>query len=272
MKTKLTVIVDNLPQGQIRGEWGLSILAGHAGKKVLIDTGASDLFAKNMRALGLSLADVDYAVLSHAHYDHANGMLRFFQENRKARFYLREGTAPNCYARFSLFRKYIGIPRQVLTDYAGRIELVSGDYPLCGGAYLIPHKTPGLEQIGRREHMYRKTPDGLIPDDFSHEQSLVLDTDQGLVIVSCCSHGGALNIIREVMATFPGKPVRALIGGLHLFNKRSAEVREVAQRIRQTDIGLVCTGHCTKERAYRIMKDVLGDRLEQLHVGLELTF
>ena len=82
MKTKLTVIVDNLPQGQIRGEWGLSILAGHAGKKVLIDTGASDLFAKNMRALGLSLADVDYAVLSHAHYDHANGMLRFFQENR----------------------------------------------------------------------------------------------------------------------------------------------------------------------------------------------
>ena len=100
----------------------------------------------------------------------------------------------------------------------------------------------------------------------------VLDTDKGLVIMNCCSHGGAVNIIQEVMATFPDKKVYGLIGGFHLFNKREAEIREVARRIKSTGISYVCTGHCTKERAYNIMKEELTDMLEQLHVGLKMEF
>ena len=138
--------------------------------------------------------------------------------------------------------------------------------------YLIPHKTPGLQKIGKREMMYLKTPQGFVPDNFSHEQSLVLDTDKGLVIINCCSHGGAVNIIQEVMATFPDKKVYGLIGGLHLFNKSEAEIREVARKIKSTGISYVCTGHCTKERAYNIMKEELTDMLEQLHVGLTMEF
>ena len=53
----------------------------------------------------------------------------------------------------------------------------------CYGVYLIPHKTPGLQEIGKREMMYLKTPQGFVPDNFSHEQSLVIDTDKGLVTV-----------------------------------------------------------------------------------------
>ena len=138
--------------------------------------------------------------------------------------------------------------------------------------YLIPHKTPGLQKIGKREKMYLKTPQGFVPDNFSHEQSLVLDTDKGLVIINCCSHGGAVNIIQEVMATFPDKKVYGLIGGFHLFNKSEAEIREVARKIKSTGISYVCTGHCTKERAYNIMKEELTDMVEQLHVGLTIEF
>ena len=121
MQTKLTVIVDNIPQEPLHGEWGLSILAAHRGSSILIDAGASGLFAENMRALGLSIRDVDCAMLSHAHYDHANGMVRFFQENATAKFYLRESAQENCYARYLIFRKYIGLSRHVLTDYKDRI-------------------------------------------------------------------------------------------------------------------------------------------------------
>ena len=53
----------------------------------------------------------------------------------------------------------------------------------CYGVYLIPHKTPGLQEIGKRKMMYLKTPQGFVPDNFSHEQSLVIDTDKGLVTV-----------------------------------------------------------------------------------------
>ena len=97
MKTKITVIVDNKPSEELGGEWGLSILAEYGDKKILLDVGSSDLFAENMKKLGFDIADVDYGVLSHAHYDHSNGLRRFFTDNKKAKFYFRETTGENCY-------------------------------------------------------------------------------------------------------------------------------------------------------------------------------
>ena len=66
--------------------------------------------------------------------------------------------------------------------------------------------------------------------------------------------------------------IHGLIGGFHLFNKSEEEVRNVARNILDTGIDYVCTGHCTKDRAYGIMKEILGDRLQQLHVGLIVEF
>ena len=140
------------------------------------------------------------------------------------------------------------------------------------GAYLVPHSTPELERVGRRERMYRLESGRWRPDDFSHEQSLVLDTAKGLVIFNSCSHGGAANIINEVAAAFPDKTVYALIGGFHLYNKPASEVRALAEKIRQTGVAYVCTGHCTGERAYRVLREELGDRLHQLQVGKVMEF
>lgn len=58
----------------------------------------------------------------------------------------------------------------------------------------------------------------------------MLDTDKGLVIINCCSHGGVANIIQETMTTFPDKKVYGLIGGFHLFNKSESEIRQVAEK------------------------------------------
>ena len=271
METKITVIVDNRACDGIRGEWGLSVLVQYAGKLILLDAGASDLFLENMEKLGIDVTAVDHAVLSHAHYDHANGLPAFLEKNKKANLYIRDNTAADCYAKKSIFRKYIGIPRKMLTKYADRIETVSGDYELMEGVWLLPHKTEGLESLGKRELMYRKTSRGWVPDDFSHEQSLVLDTDKGLVILNSCSHGGAANIIGEVKKTFPDKKVYGLIGGLHLFNKTDDEIREAARKIRDTGIEYICTGHCTKERAFAILKEELGDTAVQMKAGFEIV-
>ena len=100
----------------------------------------------------------------------------------------------------------------------------------------MPHSTPELERVGRRERMYRLENGRWRPDDFSHEQSLVLDTAKGLVIFNSCSHGGAANIINEVAAAFPDKTVYALIGGFHLYNKPASEVRALAEKLRQTGV------------------------------------
>ncbi len=198
MKARITVIVDNIADGGIKGEWGLSLMAEYGDKKILLDVGASELFAQNLQKLGFDIAEVDFAVLSHAHYDHSNGMRRFFADNQKAKFYLRETAGEDCFFKKLFLRKYIGIPKKILSDFPDRIEHMTGDYRLCNGVYLIPHKTGNLDRIGKREMMYRRTENGWRPDDFSHEQSLVLDTEKGLVILNSCSHGGAVNIIREI--------------------------------------------------------------------------
>lgn len=267
---KAKVIVDNVSQNGLPVEWGLSIYIEHAQEKILLDVGASDLFAKNAEKLSINIKNVNYAVLSHAHYDHSGGMNKFFEINHDAKFFLRE-FAP-CYYKKFMFHKYIGIPKNIMEQYYDRIVLVSGDYELCDGVYLIPHHTNELEVIGKREMMYQRTKIGWKPDDFSHEQSLVFDTEKGLVIFNSCSHGGATNIINEVANAFPNKKVHALIGGFHLYNKSDYEIREVAAGIKKTGIKYVYTGHCTKNRAYKILQKELGDVLHQLYVGLDIEF
>ena len=86
---KVTIVVDNIEHAGIPGEWGFCAYIEQNGKKLLLDTGASNLFAENAEKLNIDLKDIDFAVLSHAHYDHANGMEKFFEINRKAPFYLQ---------------------------------------------------------------------------------------------------------------------------------------------------------------------------------------
>lgn len=272
MKTVMSVVIDNKACNGLKGEWGLSIVVDYKGKKILADAGASDLFIDNMAKMNIDIRDIDYAMLSHAHFDHANGIPAFFKKNDKAKFYIRETTKDNCYAKRLFFYKYIGIPKRMMDEYADRIEVVSGDYELMDGVYLLPHKTANLENIGKKEKMYLKTDNGYIFDNFAHEQSLVVDTDKGLVIINSCSHGGAVNIINEVKNTFKDKHIYGIIGGFHLYNKKDAEVLEVAECIKNTGIEFVCTGHCTEERAYNILKGVLKDKLIQLHSGLIMEF
>lgn len=269
---KAIVIVDNIGNDNIKGEWGLCIHIQYEDKQILLDAGGSDLFAKNAKKMGIPLEKIDYAVLSHAHYDHSNGMEQFFTINDHAKFYLRDACRENCYGKKWIFHKYIGLHKGILKNYQDRIALASGDYTLSEGIYLIPHKTEGLEAIGRNESMYLREGHTWRPDDFSHEQSLVFDTPNGLVIFNSCSHGGADNIINEVAATFPDKKVLALVGGFHLFNKSEQTVRDFAVRVRDTGIKHIYTGHCTGKRAYGILKEELGDTVQQLKVGLVMEF
>lgn len=269
---RATVVVDNIGTDAMPGEWGLCVYIEYGDKVILLDAGASALFQENAQKLGLDLGRVDCGVLSHAHYDHANGIPAFFHCNSHAKFYLRQGCAPDCYDGPWLFKFYIGIPRDLLQEYAGRIELVSGDRELYPGVWLVPHKTPDLAHLGRREMMYRKMGRRWRPDDFDHEQSLVFHTPEGLVIFNSCSHGGVDNIIREVADTFPDQPVRALIGGFHLYNKSPDEVRAFARRVKATGIQKLYTGHCTGKKALRLLQEELGEVVEPFSVGLVMEF
>ena len=264
---KATVMIDNISKNQLEKEWGLAVHIEYGDKNILLDTGSTGIFVKNAEVLGIDLSAVDYGVLSHAHYDHSDGMEAFFEKNKKAKFFLREGTKENCYGSRLIFFKYIGIKRGMLEKFSDRIEYVSGDYKLCDGVTLVPHKTENLAAKGKRAGMFRRENHHRVAEDFNHEQSLVFDTSKGLVIFNSCSHGGADNIINEIAATFPDKKIYAIIGGFHLFKSTEAEVIALADGIKKTGIERVVTGHCTGDKSFEILNKALGGKAEQIYSG-----
>ena len=265
-----TILIDNNTKNELLPEWGLSAYIEHEGHKVLLDTGASEKFAANAKSLGLNLAEAECGVLSHAHYDHSDGMEAFFRENPTAPFYLRESAGENCYRKNTILYHYIGIHKGYLKRYKDRIIYVKGDREILPGITLVPHKTPNLEKIGKGAGMYVRR--GLLwsPDAFAHEQSLVVDTKEGLVVFNSCSHGGADHIIQEIQKTWPDKSIAALVGGLHLFRSSDEKVHALAERVKATGIRKIYTGHCTGERAFGILREELGDCIEPLYTGLEI--
>lgn len=265
------VLIDNNTRNEWKAEWGLAIYIEYNGYRILLDAGTTHLFAENADFMGVDLGRVDFGVLSHAHYDHSDGLDAFFEKNKNAKFYLRKSCSENCYSKKGETElSYIGIKEGYLEKFADRFEYVDGDADVVQGVTLLPHKTAGLEKIGEHAGMYVKIRGQWQPDAFEHEQSLVFDTEKGLVIFNSCSHGGADNIINEVKNTWPDKKIHMYVGGLHLFRSSDEEVLELAEGIKQTGIEHVYTGHCTGERAMELLKAKLGDVIGELYTGLEI--
>lgn len=274
---RITVLIENKSIENLRCEHGLAVHIACRDREYLLDTGASDAFLENGKALGIDISRIDTAVLSHGHYDHSGGYEGFFRCNQRAKVYLRQG-AGNQYFKISPDRKYIGVPKGLLEKYPDRFVYVKEDCCLDEGVWLIGHHTPDLALRGKRAYMYCKTEQGMQPDDFSHEQSLVFETPKGLVILNSCSHGGIDNIVVEVKERFPGEKVAAVIGGFHLMGPQGTlsmqgkpqEVRALGERLRLLGVERIYTGHCTGEPAFALLAETLGEQISYLSTGTRI--
>lgn len=266
-RLEMTVLTDNLADEPLAGEWGLSILIKADDRNILLDTGSSCLFAQNARLLGIDLRVVDTGVLSHAHYDHADGLETFFSLNGSASFLVREGTKENCYGIKEGQLRYIGVRKGVLDRYGQRIRYVSGVHEVADGVWLIPHRRADYSPIALRSDLYTVDGGERTPDDFSHEQSLVIETEKGLAVFNSCSHTGPLNILEDIRQMLGRSDIFAYVGGLHLYKLADAELEAFCAEIRDSSIGHICTGHCTGDHAFSYLKERLGGRIEQFSSG-----
>lgn len=280
-----TILIDNHGDAtRFTCEWGLSVLIEYENHKILLDTGSTGAFVHNAETLGIDLDQVDTAVLSHPHYDHADGLEAFFLRNDHAPVWMQEAGRELGEACYS-FRKeknedgteteklcYIGMKKGVLEKYKDRFHCVNEKTQILPGVWLLPHADRDYSKISKRSRLYIKKKGELIPDQFRHEQDLVFVTDEGLVIFNSCSHTGVRNILEEVRAAFPGYPVRALVGGLHLFRLHDEETMQIADYLRTADVGQILTGHCTGGHACRLLQKELGDKVRMFETGEVLTF
>lgn len=274
----ITALIENRAGGGLLCEHGLAVHIQYGNKNYLLDTGASGRFIKNAAALGISLKNVDATVLSHAHYDHSGGYREFFAINDSAEVYIREAAKDRYYSKvIGPFKKDIGIPGNVLDRYSQRFVCVSGNVEISEGVHLLGFDDPAAE-AGKTAHMYRKRKGKLEPDTFKHEQSLVFETRDGIVILNSCCHNGVCYVVEMAKAVFPGKRVLALIGGFHLMGfwgaKTMAGNREkiaaIAARLDHLGVERIYTGHCTGDPAYEILQEELGKKAEYFMTGCQL--
>ena len=265
---KVTVLSDNLSINSLQSEWGLSFYIEYQGFRILYDVGGSDIFLSNAKALGIDISEVDFAVLSHAHYDHSSGMPAFFNANSKASFFVSPNAGENCYSGNILKRHYIGLPKGLLHEYSSRIIAPEGVAEVAEGIFIVPHSAPGLDAVGRKSRMYIKRGRRYVADDFSHEQSLVFRTDDGLVVFNSCSHSGADIIADEISHAFPDEKIFAYFGGLHLFKLNDREITDISGKVKSSGLKHLYTGHCTGERAFRLLKNLMDIDIRLFHCGM----
>lgn len=275
---RVTVLMENnAPEGcGLVPEHGLSVYIEYKGKKILLDAGSSGTFADNAAELGVDLSQVELAALSHGHYDHADGLRRFFQVNNQANVYVRHGMNAPLFAIDPDVVRFVGVHKDVWSQGEGRFVPVEGVVELMDGVWLTPGTVHDPDFAGRAGNLvYKRGEDDFIPDDFRHEQSLVFDTEDGLVVFNSCSHSGIVNIVRGIKQLFPNRPVRAVVGGLHMFsngptgmNCSPAYVYAVADELKALGVKEVYTGHCTGDPALALLQERFGAGCRKLMTGM----
>ena len=272
----IKVLVENTAAAGLPAEHGLCLYVEYRGKAYLIDSGATGLFAENAERMGVDLGAVEAAFLSHAHYDHAGGFPAFFGRNARAKVYLqRAAEGRSCVAAVGPFSKYIGMPKGMLEQYWDRFEFVDGAAQVAEGIFLVPHSSPGLRERAKQTHMCVMDGRRRVYDDFSHEQTVVFEEEDGLVCVSSCSHSGVDIVVEEVARTFPGRRIKAYVGGFHMMGLGGVtscgysrdEVRAVAGKLLGSGCEAFYSGHCTGLIAFGWLEEVLEGRLTALETG-----
>ena len=254
-----TLMENSACRDDLASEHGLSLYIETNGRRILFDAGQSAAFADNAEKMGVDLTQVDFAVLSHGHYDHSGGLQRFLEINDNAKIYVNQNAFDLCYHGDE---RYIGVD-QNLKD-CGRLVYAGEELRLDEGMALYAcntkKKSHALDSAGLtvyEDGIYR-------PETFRHEQYLLVEEGEKRILFSGCSHKGILNIAEWFQPD-------VLIGGFHYMKldpeQGDAEfLRQAAEELLQHPT-VYYTGHCTGEKPFAFLKEIMGDRLQAIPAG-----
>jgi 7,8-dihydropterin-6-yl-methyl-4-(beta-D-ribofuranosyl)aminobenzene 5'-phosphate synthase len=275
----ITTLIENTQADHKNGlvaEHGLSLHISFDKKTILFDTGASDSFSQNADQLRVDLSTVNAAVLSHHHYDHGGGLHRFFTLNPNAKVHLKEPPEGDCYFKAFLFlKRYIGVDRDLFKTYPERFAFIEEFTEILPDIYIFPNIGMAYPKPKGNRYLYLKKDTRWSLDKFRHELIMAIRENGKLIIFTGCSHNGMLNMVDTVVEQFPGMPIKTVIGGFHLLGlpKRNSmagtksEIQNIARNVLNYPVQSIYTGHCTGQKAYAVLKSVLGEKLQHLHTG-----
>jgi 7,8-dihydropterin-6-yl-methyl-4-(beta-D-ribofuranosyl)aminobenzene 5'-phosphate synthase len=231
----ITILYDNyvFTKG-LKSDWGFACLLTGMEKTILFDTGTkNELLLENIEKLNINPKDVEIIVISHNHGDHTGGLLAFLAKNSNISVYL----PPSCSDSFIQKAKGTGV----------KVVIPDAPVEICKGIHLTG-------PLGER----------II------EQSMIVDTDKGAVIITGCAHPGIVNIVTKSKEIVP-KDIYLVLGGFHLPQKSENELKQIISEFRKLGVKKAGPTHCTGDRAIQMFKQAYGPDFVQMGVGRRLT-
>ena len=270
---RIVTLMENSPgSAGCAFEHGLSFYIETERRRILSDTGASAAFLDNAALLGVPLETVDAVFLSHGHYDHAGGVLPFVQRNPRAVIYAQRGAELPYYAMDPDGFHYIGMNPKIAA--LPQIRFLDGDADIDGELSVLGRITGRRFWPASNRSLKRLDGGSFVQDSFSHEQALVVRQSERFYLFSGCAHNGILNVLDRFREKC-GRNPDAVFSGFH-FMKRGdyapeelTEIRETARELARMDTEFY-SGHCTGQRAFALMREIMGAQLHELHSGLEI--
>ncbi|MGD8988383.1 MAG: MBL fold metallo-hydrolase [Syntrophobacterales bacterium] len=235
-KLSITVIYDNNPYTEgLRAEWGLSCLIRGSERTILFDTGGNGSFLlENMNKLGINPRKIDTVVLSHIHGDHVGGLKEFLDKNRQVTVYLP-----------------MSFPQEFkdnLMSSSIRIMEVHDATEICEGVYATGELGAGIK-----------------------EQSLIVHTTQGIIVITGCAHPGIVSILKRAKDLIKDDILLAM-GGFHLGGASKKDLEKIILSFRKLGVKFVGPCHCSGDLARQMFKEEYGDSYIHLGVGRVIEF
>lgn len=231
-KISITVVYDNIRcDWTLTSEWGFGCVIQTEKDTVLFDTGSKgSVLLDNMAKLNIDSHSIHSVVISHNHYDHQGGLKDFLSVNSKVTVF---------------------VPNSSPSDLENEINSKS--------AKTV--RVDSLMQIN--ETMFSAGElKGIIP-----EQSLVVQSPKGLVIVTGCAHPGIVRIIEHVKPLFPYEPIYLAMGGFHLKSETTQAIEQIVKTLQDDGVQKIAPSHCTGEAAIQIFKNRFGKDFVESGVG-----
>jgi 7,8-dihydropterin-6-yl-methyl-4-(beta-D-ribofuranosyl)aminobenzene 5'-phosphate synthase len=271
MKAKVTIVCENCVFNQpgAIAEHGLSIFMETNRGNYLLDTGQGKAVINNALVLGLDLKTIKGIIISHHHWDHTGGLGPVLDLKGAVDIYAHPGFFKESYNIGGGMARYIGVPYpRPLLEGKGATFIFSNEFrQIEPGMWLtgeVPRRTD--YELGDKNQVV-KSNGGYVKDDILDDQSVVIETEKGLLVVLGCCHSGIINTLSYIVEKMGQRPIYAVIGGTHLGPVGDEQREKSIDALKAFDIERLGVSHCTGLKTASRLAGEFGDRFFFCNVG-----
>jgi 7,8-dihydropterin-6-yl-methyl-4-(beta-D-ribofuranosyl)aminobenzene 5'-phosphate synthase len=276
---RITVLCENTVGNRFGiGEHGFSAYVELPEETLLFDTGGGKSIVPNALTFGKDLGAVSKILISHGHHDHTGGLPEVLGLLRGVEVW---GHPEIFVERISqqtiggtVYRRFVGIPHR-----RRNLELLGAQFQLDRSFRRVAHGAFLTGEVPRSTSFERGDPqlfipegDDFVPDPLLDDQSLVIHTEQGLVVVFGCAHAGMINTLRYAREKTGEERILAVLGGTHVGFLSQEQLEFSLEELKGMKPQMVAVSHCTGMKAACRLMQEFGERFTFANVGSGFEF